>query len=98
MFPPRRNWKQEEKERKHKDAAKTLLSLHQKATKTNRGDLIHHTAAKNLLKWKQEETKLTKEKEQRKRKQAAQSLLSLSAEPEPKKWKSKLIQKHEKKQ
>jgi hypothetical protein len=93
---------QKEKTKKHKEAAKTLLSLHKKATKEKqqqRPDIFDLKAAELLQKVSKKAAKQAQQKEKTTRKrtheQAAQSLLSLSAEPKPKKWKSRLIQKHQ---
>ena len=95
---------QKEKTKKHKEAAKTLLSLHKKATKQaqqqQRPDIFDLKAAELLQKVSKTAAKQIQQKEEterkRKHEQAAQSLLSLASQNKPKKWKTELLKKHKK--
>ncbi len=96
---------QKEKTKKHKEAAKTLLSLHKKATKEKqeekRPDIFDLKAAELLQKVSKKAAKQVQQKEKTtekklKHEQAAQSLLSLSSQNKPKKWKTGLMKKHNK--
>ena len=95
---------QKEKTNKHKEAAKTLLSLHKKATKKKqdekRPDIFDLKAAELLQKVSKKAATQVQQKEKTEKKlkheQAAQSLLSLSSQNKPKKWKTGLMKKHNK--
>jgi hypothetical protein len=87
---------------KHKEAAKTLLSLQPNKNNNNKKHtltcLISRRQSVSKKAAKQEKQKETTQRK-RKHQQAAQSLLSLSEVPsqtKPKKWKSELMKKNNK--